>query len=136
MSCAKSSEAGSTRKATSTRHQLHCGTPTSESRHSSTVTVNASRPGLGTCSGPHHPTSSQWTNRLHAKRGRRNPLWLFTEKGLYSVVIDSQHENRMLIRPSCKADIFNLCDDHDETLTSMTDESRDYRWRPGLDKTD
>ena len=63
-------------------------------------------------------------------------MWLFTEKGLYSVVIDSQHENRMLIRPRCKADIFNLCDDHDETLTSMTDESHDYRWQPGLDKTD
>ena len=47
-------------------------------------------------------------------------MWLFTEKGFYSVVIDNQHPGRMFIRARCKADIFNLFNDHHETLTTMT----------------
>ena len=33
-------------------------------------------------------------------------MWLFTEKGFYSVVIDAQHEERVLVRSRCKADAF------------------------------
>lgn len=60
-------------------------------------------------------------------------MWLFTVRGFFSVVIDNQHEGRMLIRARCRADIFNLYNDHHEALSSMTrpasDPTRDYRWR-------
>jgi hypothetical protein len=60
-------------------------------------------------------------------------MWLFTETGFYSVVIDNQRKGRMLIRSRCKANAANLYGEHHEELPSMeapsSDESRDYRWR-------
>jgi hypothetical protein len=67
-------------------------------------------------------------------------MWIFSKSGFYSVVIDNQQPGRMLIRARCAADIQNLWDEHHETLKSMTEptsgETRDYRWRLSLDKTD
>lgn len=67
-------------------------------------------------------------------------MWLFTEKGFYSVVIDAQHDGRMLIRARCRQDAFNLYNAHHETLASMTeptsDATRDYRWRLSVSKAD
>jgi hypothetical protein len=66
-------------------------------------------------------------------------MWLATEIGWFSVVIDSQHgDDRMLIRARCKADIYNLFDLYRRDLTSMepptSDESRDYRWRMSISR--
>jgi hypothetical protein len=66
-------------------------------------------------------------------------MWIASKLGFFSVVIDNQRAGRMLVRARCKADIFNLFDAN-EDLKSMepptSDESRDYRWRLSLDKTD
>jgi hypothetical protein len=67
-------------------------------------------------------------------------MWLFSTIGFFSVVIDNQHEGRLLIRARCRQDAFNLFNDYHKELPSMTkptsDESRDYRWRLSIDRTD
>jgi hypothetical protein len=70
----------------------------------------------------------------------RVSMWLATTKGWFSVVIDNQRPGRMLVRARCRADIFNLYNEHHETLASMeeptSDPSRDYRWRMSVSKED
>jgi hypothetical protein len=67
-------------------------------------------------------------------------MWIFSESGFYSVVVDLQRKGRMLVRSRCKADIFNLWRDHHEACPSMerpsSDELRDYRWRISITKAD
>src|SRR6476646_9903654 len=67
-------------------------------------------------------------------------MWLVTVKGFFSVVTDNQREGRMLVRARCKADIYNLFDSYRECLPSIekpiSDESRDYRWRMSISKSD
>jgi hypothetical protein len=57
----------------------------------------------------------------------------------FSVVVDLEREDRMLIRARCRADIFNLFNAHQD-LPSIerpaSDESRDYRWRMSIGKAD
>lgn len=48
-------------------------------------------------------------------------MWLFTETGFYSVVIDAQNQGRMLIRCRCAIDAANLWKNHHDALPSMTD---------------
>lgn len=66
-------------------------------------------------------------------------MWLATQIGFFSVVIDSKREGRMLVRARCKADIYNLFDAHRD-LKSMepptSDERRDYRWRMSISRED
>jgi hypothetical protein len=67
-------------------------------------------------------------------------MWLFTETGFYSVVIDAQNQGRMLIRCRCAIDAANLWKNHHDALPSMTEpvsrEDRDYRWRLSISRRD
>ena len=63
---------------------------------------------------------------------------LATKFGWFSVV-DRQREDRMLVRARCRADIFNLFDAHQDLPTieqPSSDQSRDYRWRMLITKSD
>jgi hypothetical protein len=66
-------------------------------------------------------------------------MWLATKNGWFSVVIDLERPDRMLIRARARADIFNLFDaNHDfpSLERPISDESRDYRWRMSIGKAD
>jgi hypothetical protein len=67
-------------------------------------------------------------------------MWLATTKGWFSVVIDNQRPGRMLVRARCRQDIFNLYNEHHETLGTMemptSDPAREYRWRMSVSKAD
>jgi hypothetical protein len=67
-------------------------------------------------------------------------MWIASTKGWFSVVIDNQRPGRMLVRARCRQDIYNLYNEHHETLASMemptSDPSRDYRWRMSVSKED
>jgi hypothetical protein len=66
-------------------------------------------------------------------------MWIASKNGWFSVVVDLEREDRMLIRARCRADIFNLFNAHQD-LPSIerpaSDESRDYRWRMSISKAD
>jgi hypothetical protein len=67
-------------------------------------------------------------------------MWIASKIGFFSVVIDSKREGRMLIRARCRADIFNLYEGFRKNLVSIepptSDETRDYRWRLSISRTD
>ena len=65
--------------------------------------------------------------------------WIFSVRGLFSVVIDNQTRND--VSPcSLRQDGFNLFNDDQAILPSMirpvSDESRDYRWRLSITRDD
>jgi hypothetical protein len=66
-------------------------------------------------------------------------MWLATVSGWFSVVVDLERPDRMLIRARCRADIFNLFEANQD-LPSIerptSDESRDYRWRMSIGRAD
>jgi hypothetical protein len=66
-------------------------------------------------------------------------MWLATVSGWFSVVVDLERPDCMLIRARCRADIFNLFEANQD-LPSIerptSDESRDYRWRMSIGRAD
>src|ERR1700759_1216709 len=78
--------------------------------------------------------------RRTSRRGCGRNMWIASTKGWFSVVIDNQRPGRMLVRARCRQDIYNLYNEHHETLASMemptSDPGRDYRWRMSISKED
>ena len=66
-------------------------------------------------------------------------MWIASKIGWFSVVVDLERPDGMLIRARARADIFNLFTANKD-LPSIgrptSDESRDYRWRMSIGKAD
>jgi hypothetical protein len=66
-------------------------------------------------------------------------MWLAAKFGWFSIVVDLEREDRMLIRARCRADIFNLFEANQDFASlerPNSDESRDYRWRMSIGRAD
>jgi hypothetical protein len=64
-------------------------------------------------------------------------MWIASKIGWFSIVVDVQREDRMLIR--ARADISNLFyanQDLPSLERPTSDESRDYRWRMSIGRAD
>lgn len=58
-------------------------------------------------------------------------MWIFTTKGMFDLVCNRDRKGFMIIKARCKADIWNLYNEHHDSIRMskpVTDDLWDYRW--------